>query len=716
MSRLYLLLVVAAVGAGAILLSLLTFASANTDLFANQYPLLMGANIAVAVTLLALVGIQLRKLRNDYLQRVFGARLKTRLLTALALMAVLPGLLVYGVSMQFAVNSIESWFNVRVDSALEGGLTLGRNVLDSLQSDLSAKARTLALELSDSDTPKPGHLDRLREQAGVQAATILSSSGQVITSSSAELASLLPPLPNPGQLRRAQLNHGTSWVDGDADIGLTLHALVPISGSRNKSLFVSERLLQLTQPVPASISRSAENVETAYRDYQTLQIGKPGLKRIYTMALTLALLLAFFAAFAAAVILSKRMVQPLLILAEGTQAVAAGDFTPRKTIETPDELGVLTQSFNRMTRQLADARRDTERNREQLEAARGYLESVLANLSTGVLAFDNEFKLRSANRGAITILNDPLDDVLALPLRQWPKHTMFANAIMDGFVGNPLSSLLPWQRELEIDSAGNVAKTLLVRGSVLPSAIGYVVVFDDITDMVVAQRSAAWGEVARRLAHEIKNPLTPIQLSAERLQMKLGGLLDGDNQELLERSTRTIISQVQAMKNMVNDFRDYARMPLPALGALDVNELIRDVLALYEGSRAQPEFHAEDRLPLVLADGNQLRQVLHNLLRNAQDALVAVAETPRIDIHTALSGAQAVIRVSDNGSGFSSQTLARAFEPYVTTKVRGTGLGLAIVKKIIDEHNGEVHLTNRESGGAEIVIKLPLATSTVAAA
>ena len=715
MNRLYLLLVIAATGAGAVLLSLLTFASANTDLFANQYPLLMGANIAVALTLLALVGIQLRKLRNDYLKGVFGARLKTRLLIALALMAILPGLLVYGVSMQFAVNSIESWFNVRVDSALEGGLTLGRNVLDSLQTDLSAKARTMALELSDSDATKPGYLDRLREQAGVQTVAIMTTSGQVIASSSADLASLTPPLPSPGQLRKAQLNHGITWAEGDAESGLTLHALTPTSSSQNKNLLVSEHLLQLTQPVPALISRSAENVETAYRDYQTLQLGKQGLKRIYTMALTLALLLALFAAIAMAVILSKRMAQPLLILAEGTQAVAMGDFTPRKTIETPDELGVLTQSFNRMTRQLADARRDTERNREQLEAARGYLESVLANLSTGVLAFDNEFNLRSANRGAITILDDPLDDVLAVSLPQWQKHAIFAKAIMDGFVGNPQSSLLPWQRELEIDSAANVAKTLSVRGSVLPSAIGYVVVFDDITDMIVAQRSAAWGEVARRLAHEIKNPLTPIQLSAERLQLKLGGLLEGDNQDILQRSTQTIISQVQAMKNMVNDFRDYARMPPPVLCALDINDLIRDVLALYEGSRAQPRFHAEAQLPLVLADGNQLRQVLHNLLRNAQDALVAT-EVPRIDIHTALSGTQAIICVADNGSGFAHQTFMRAFEPYVTTKARGTGLGLAIVKKIIDEHSGEVRLVNRESGGAEITIKLPLATAAVAAA
>ena len=700
------ILLIAAAAAGAILLSLLTFASANTDLFARQYPLLMGANAVIAVALLVLVGMQLRTLRSEYRRGVFGSRLKTRLLLILALMAVLPGLLVYGVSMQFAVNSIESWFNVRVDSALEGGLTLGRNVLDSLQADHAAKARNMALYLSDANEIKPARLDRLREQSGVQTATVLSSGGQVVASSSSDLSRLLPPLPTPTQLRQAQQRHGLSWVDGDAETGLTLHVLAPIS----RGMLGNEWILQLTQPVPAAISHSAENVEAAYRNYQELQLGKQGLKHIYTMTLTLALLLALLAAAAAAFFLAKRMAQPLLILAEGTQAVAAGDFTPRAALETPDEMGVLTQSFNRMTRQLAEAKRDAERHQEELEAARGYLESVLANLSTGVLAFDTDFRLRSANRGAIAILDYTLEDVRRLPLLEWQRHTALADAITSGFMerGNE------WQLELEIDSATGAPKRLLVRGSVLPFAAGYVVVFDDISDLIVAQRSAAWGEVARRLAHEIKNPLTPIQLSAERLQFKLAGFLNAENREILERSTQTIVSQVQAMKNMVNDFRDYARMPSPELSALDLNALIEEVLRLYEGSHAQPVFHPDPHLPTIFADGNQLRQVLHNLLRNAQDAL-ANSDAPRIDIQTGRAGQYAVLKVSDNGSGFAPQTLARAFEPYVTTKARGTGLGLAIVKKIIDEHKGEIRLANRASGGAEIVIKLPLAEAAVAA-
>ena len=701
------LLVVAATAAGAILLSLLTFASANTDLFARQYPLLLGANVAVAIALLVLVGVQLRTAWSEYRRNVFGSRLKTRLLLMLALMAVLPGVLVYGVSMQFAVNSIESWFNVRVDSALEGGLTLGRNVLDSLQSDLAGKARSMALDMADGSRVNIGRLDQLREQVGAQTATVLTTAGQVVVSSSGDITSLLPPLPNAGQLRQAQQSHGLSWVDGDAESGLTLHALAPA----NTGALGNEQMLHLTKRVPRSISESAESVEAAHRDYQELQLGKQGLKRIYTMTLTLALLLALFAAIALAFFLAGKMAAPLLILAEGTHAVAAGDFTPRAALDTSDELGVLTQSFNRMTRQLAEAQRDTERHRTELEAAREYLESVLANLSTGVLAFDSDFKLRSANRGAITILGESLTELHARPLLDWQRHQLLAIAISDGF----LTRGGEWQCELELDTLGGAPKTLLVRGSVLPSAIGYVVVFDDISDLIIAQRSAAWGEVARRLAHEIKNPLTPIQLSAERLHMKLADLLDPADREMLERSTQTIVSQVQALKNMVNDFRDYARMPPPALSEVDLNGLIDDVLGLYEGSRAQPVFHAKENLPPVTADADQLRQVLHNLLRNAQDALASAA-SPKIDISTSQAGGYAIINVTDNGAGFASQMLARAFEPYVTTKAKGTGLGLAIVKKIIDEHGGDIRLTNRAEGGAEIVIRLPLAEQSVAAA
>ena len=705
------LAVVAALGA--ILLFLLASASANTALFAANYPWLLAINGAAAVALLVLVSLQLRRLRRDFKNGVFGSRLKSRLLLMLSLMAVLPGALVYGVSMQFAVKSIDSWFDVRVDTALEGGLNLGRSVLDTLQAELLVKARDAALNLGDSAFVSPSRLNRLREQAGAQTATLLTLSGQVLSSSSADLASLMPSIPATSQLRLARSGRGLALI-GDAEGGgLVVRALAPVSGS---GLNPDPRILQLTLAVPVSIAKSAESVEAAHRDYQELQLGRSGLKRIYTLTLTLALLLALFAAIALAFFLAERLAQPLLILAEGTQAVAAGDFAPRATVAASDELGVLTHSFNSMTHQLSEAQAQAERHRNEMEAAQAYLESVLANLSTGVLAFDLRFHLRAANRGALAILADDLAGFEKLRLQDWPRHDVLAEAILGGFARRGHE----WQEQLEIARSDGMPQMLLVRGTALPAAGGggYVVVFDDITRLIAAQRSAAWGEVAQRLAHEIKNPLTPIQLSAERLQIKLADQLTGASRELLDRATQTIVNQVEAMKNMVNDFRDYARTPLPQLAAVDLDALIGEVMGLYEDSRAAiavapaPTLQRQEpaggagNLSLVLADANQLRQVLHNVLTNAQDALTDVAD-PCITIATVLDGGRARLTIKDNGPGFPPQILARAFEPYVTTKSKGTGLGLAIVKKIVDDHGGEILLTNNHGG--EVSIWLPLA-------
>ena len=690
---------------GAILLFLLASASANTALFAANYTWLLAINGFAAAALLVLVALQLRRLRRDFKGGVFGSRLKSRLLLMLSLMAVLPGALVYGVSMQFAVKSIDSWFDVRVDTALEGGLNLGRSVLDSLQADLLAKTRDAALELGDGGFVSPSRLNRMREQAGAQTATLFTLSGQVLGSSSGEMGSLLPPVPAPSQLRAARGGRGLAQIgDAPGGGGLMVRALAPVSGS---GFNAEPHILQLTLAVPVSIAKSAESVEAAHRDYQELQLGRAGLKHIYTLTLTLALLLALFSAVALAFFLAERLARPLLILAEGTQAVAAGDFTPRATVEASDELGVLTHSFNSMTQQLGEARAQAEHHRHETEAAQAYLESVLANLSAGVLAFDLRFRLRAANRGAQAILGDDLGGFEQVRLQDWPRHETLAGAILGGFAARGDE----WQEQLEIARPDGMPQALLVRGTALPAAGGggggYVVVFDDITRLIAAQRSAAWGEVAQRLAHEIKNPLTPIQLSAERLQLKLADQLTGASRDLLDRATQTIVNQVEAMKNMVNDFRDYARTPLPQLAPVDLPALLGEVLGLYEESRAMIAVApAPTFMPPVLADANQLRQVLHNVLTNAQDALAGV-EAARIAISTVQDAGRVRLTVRDNGPGFPPQILARAFEPYVTTKSKGTGLGLAIVKKIVDDHGGEIRLANDHGG--EVSIWLPLA-------
>ena len=688
-------------GLGAVLLFLLAGASANSPLFARHYAWLLGANALLAVGLLSLVGARLLQLRREYRAGVFGSKLKVRLLLMLALMALLPGTLVYGVSMQFAVKSIESWFDVRVDNALEGGLALGRSVLDAQQSDLLEKGRGLSIELGDLEFVSPTQMSRLRERVNAMTLTLFSSSGQPLVSATASDESLLPPQPTLAQLRQARQGRGLAMTEGDASEGLTVRALTPVYLPGGEV-----RVLQLTDVVPVYLAGSAASVEDAYRDYQELQLGKEGLKRIYTLTLTLTLLLALFAAIALAFTLAERLIEPLLLLAEGTQAVAAGDYTPRAAVETNDEMGILTRSFNQMTRQLDEARRETERHRAATEAARAYLESVLGNLSAGVITFDNNFIMRAANLGAVGILRSDLTAVENIPLMEWPIHRQLCAALLDGFRENKGD----WQKQVEIDISDGVTQTLLVRGTTLPATggSGHVIVFDDITDLLSAQRTAAWGEVARRLAHEIKNPLTPIQLSAERLQLKLADKLAPPEREMLERASSTIVNQVEALKNMVNEFRDYARTPPPVLKPVDLNELVRDVLGLYENAKVRIEADLASELEPVSADANQMRQVIHNLLRNAQDALADI-EQPRLLIATHADPRGGTLTVSDNGTGFPPQILARAFEPYVTSKSKGTGLGLAIVKKIIDDHKGDIRISNRESGGAEISIRLPLA-------
>ncbi|MBE0621340.1 MAG: HAMP domain-containing protein [Burkholderiales bacterium] len=685
---------------GAILLFLLAAASGNTALFSHDYALLLGLNSALALAVLALVGYQLWVLTAKLRARVFGSRLTLRFLLMFLPMVIVPGGLVYVVSLQFMAKSIESWFDVRVDKALEGGLNLGRTALDLLLTDLNSKAHRMALELSDRPPAQQVVLlDRLREQAGVDDALLLSSGGNVIASAHKGVGKLLPDLPNTLIQRQARQNRGYAALESTPDKeDLSLRVLVPVAAL---SIAEDERLLQLLQRVPPTLARDAEAVQDVYRDYKQLSLSRQGLKEIYILTLTLTLLLTLFSATALAFLLSARLSEPLALLAAGTQAVARGDYSRRAQVTSSDELGILTQSFNSMTEQLDDARSAAESHRAELETAKAYLENILGNLSAGVLVLDEQLRLGTVNHGASAILQETFDGLKGRSLADWPRLQPLARAIVEGFERHGADT---WQQQLEL-----AERMLLVRGSVLPRASGggYVVVFDDVTKLVQAQRATAWAEVARRLAHEIKNPLTPIQLSAERLQAKLENKLAPEDSATLNRATATIINQVAAMKGMVDDFGEYARMPAPSLQPLDLNALVREVLDLYEhaGALAKPSLQAG--LPKVMGDPTRLRQVIHNLLQNAQDALAGNAGA-RIEVETERAGNQACLRISDNGCGFPETIMARVFEPYVTTKTKGTGLGLAIVKKIIDEHNGAVRVENLPGSGARVSITLPL--------
>ncbi|MEO8566685.1 MAG: ATP-binding protein [Betaproteobacteria bacterium] len=692
---------------GTVFLFLLATASANTELFASNYNLLLVLNGAMVALLMGLVGYQLWRLRKNLKAGVFGSRLAIRLVLLFALVAVLPGALLYGVSVQFLGKSIESWFDVRVDKALEGGLNLGRGALDYLLKETTNKASQLALTLQEGDAASmPQRLNRASEQAGIYEAALFTSSGGVLGVAGISGSTLTPEPPPAQALRRARLQQPYSAIDQTTDQGMLLRVVVPVNTSDPGEPL---RLLQVVEPVPRQLQLDAEKVQAGYRDYQEITFSRVALKRLYALTLTLTLLLALFSALGLAVVLSEQVSGPLGLLAEGTRAVAQGDFSRRHPVQSRDELGVLTESFNTMTAQLAEAQQKAEESRNAIETTNAYLESILSNLSAGVLAFDSAFRLRTANPSAAVILQQPLADLIDVPLSDWarrlPPLAGFAELVADGFRGGRDGQ---WQRQAEV-TVSNHTRVLLMRGSRLPGepVAGSVVVFDDVTELAEAQRDAAWAEVARRLAHEIKNPLTPIQLSAERLAVKLGGKLAAADEEALTRATRTIVAQVGAMKHMVDDFAIYARQSRPGrMQPVDINALLLDVLGLYENLRPHVSLRLAEGDPVIHGEPTRLRQVIHNLLQNAIDAQ-AESPDPAYDIGLEVRGDEVALSIGDRGGGFPDDVVRRAFEPYVTTKAKGTGLGLAIVKKIAEEHHGRVTIENRSPHGAVVTLYLP---------
>jgi PAS domain S-box-containing protein len=701
------------VALGAVTLFLLATATANTTLFAERYPVLLALNGAVALALATLVGYQLYILRRKLRTRVFGSKLTLRLVILFALVGILPGALIYGVSVQFLAKSIESWFEVRIDKALEGGLNLGRNALDGMLRDLTAKGDAMGLALSVR--PVSEHLallNSLREQAGVQEATLYTQRGKLIAFSGNDRAGIAPEAPGPAALRKLRLQQTYAAIETIPERGLYLRVIAPVNAI---SLTEEGRALQLMQPVPEEIGRDAETVQSGYREYQELLLSRRGLKRLYGITLTLTLFLALLSALAASFLLSDRLSAPLNVLVEGTRAVAQGDFSQRAANPSRDELGMLTRSFNSMTLQLAEARAQAEHKETELAHAKAQLESILVNLSAGVLAFDDTLTLRSANRSAHHILRLDCSPLIGRELGSWdaldPSLAPLSRALRRAFENDERDE---WEQQVERE-AKDGTQVLLVRGSRLPAGAetGYVVVFDDVTHLLQAQRDAAWAEVARRLAHEIKNPLTPIQLSAERVEVRLAPKLAPPDAEMLTRSTRTIVNQVAALKRMVDAFSQYARTPEPAMHELDLNALVREVLTLYESFSSSIQVELAAKLPPIFGDAAQLRQVVHNLLQNAQDALGEITE-PRIVVRSELGGNAVRFSVMDNGTGFPENLMKRAFEPYVTTKPKGTGLGLVIVKKIVEEHGGDVTIANVAPRGARVTISLPTAAAYAA--
>jgi len=720
---------------GLVLLFLLTQATNNRELYERNYARLFVVNVVVAGLLLLVILWVFVRLLVRLRQKRFGSRLLFKLAAIFALAGFAPGVLIYVVSYQFVSRSIESWFDVKVERALDAGLNLGRVSLDTLSTDLASKARLAAPALATvSDAAATLPLERLRDQLGATDVVLFTGAGQALGSASQSKFQISTERPSPLQFRNARSARAFTWVEGlDEATPATINdarirALVTVQ-SPGFDLQGEVRFLLVTRALPSALVSNALAVTQANREYQERSLAREGLKRMYIGTLTLSLFLALFGAVLLAVLLGNQIVRPLLLLADGMAKVAAGDLTRKLALQGRDELGGLTRSFADMTQQLSDAREAVGASMEQVDAARANLQTILDNLTAGVVVLDQQGVIQSSNPGATRILRMPLAAFEGRRLAEIEGLQEFAaqvQARFDSFLGERSEDGLDhWQQSFEL-GGGNAALSsrqsdnsivLVARGAKLPGT-HRLLVFDDISEIVSAQRSQAWGEVARRLAHEIKNPLTPIQLSAERLEMKLSGKVAAPEQAILTKSVKTIVDQVDAMKRLVNEFRDYARLPAAELKALDLNALVGDVLQLYESEATHVPVRMElDPLcPPILGDAQQLRQVVHNLLQNAQDATApqAVGARPASDtsvlIRTQWFEANRRVRLSvlDHGSGFPDNILKRAFEPYVTTKARGTGLGLAVVKKIADEHGSRIDISNRMEDGIVVGAQVSL--------
>ena len=718
---------------GLALLFLLMQATNNRELYERHYAWLFGLNVLVAVALALVLLWMAVRLAVRWKQRRFGSRLLFKLAAIFGLVGVIPGLLIYVVSYQFVSRSIESWFDVKVEGALSAGVNLASVTLDTVANDMANNTRTASQQLAQVPDAAAGLiLERIREQLGATDVVLWNDAGVAVASVGSSMFELAPARPSSQQLR--SLRSGArpiAVIEGldevavasereDVD-GVYVKTLALVSNPRLE-LVSEQRYLQASIPMPSALVTNALEVQDANREYQERAMARGGLQRMYIGTLTLSLFLAVFGAVLLAVLLGNQLARPLLVLAQGVRDVARGDLTPKIALQTQDELGGLTRSFALMTQQLLDARVAVDKSMDEVKAARTNLQTILDNLTAGVLVLDAQWHVLSINPGATRILRTPMAVYIGHRLEEVPGLSSMASMVEEQFSifwgeQGGHAGRDRWQQVLELaldhteqDACGEVVQdktTLVVRGAELPQA-RRLIVFDDISEIVSAQRSKAWAEVARRVAHEIKNPLTPIQLSAERLMIKLADKLEGSDQALLARSVKTIVDQVAAMLRLVNEFRDYARLPAADLQPVDLNALVGDLVQLYgtENVRVPVVVKLDSQAPQIAGDAQQLRQVIHNLVQNAQDATLQHAESlgvapapVEISIQWVESIKRVRLSISDSGIGFAPHILQRAFEPYVTTKVGGTGLGLAVVKKIADEHGARIDLTNRMDNG-----------------
>lgn len=685
-------------------LYILTLATENDSDLSHYFWWIIAASGALVVVLLGLLVRYVRLLLRDVRKGVFGSQIARRLAGMFTLVAVLPGLFLFGVSAQFISNSINSWFGNDTHEALERGLNLSKSALNLSLDNAVRQAVPIQIDLIGASSLGHNLPQTLKNLPGNQRFDQLAVYN--IQSNQADVVRNISNLPEPKldeSSRKTLLDTGSASSIENLNNALYAQGWMILDDGTNRS-----RALFFRQAVPADVAKDAILIEAARAKYAELTYAKQGLQRFFLVTLLVATLLAIMLALVMALYFARRFVEPILSLAEGARAVAQGDFSQKRPIFRNDEFGRLTHLFNHMTEQLSIAQAANERNRLQQEAARHYLECVLESLTTGVVTLDDKGRLKTFNHSAEEILGISLESMIGSSWYEWQGKSPQQSVLAETFAS--IIDTAPVDKPVQLSyAAPDESRILLAKATILPddNDNGIVMVFDDITALVRAQKEAAWGEVAKRLAHEIRNPLTPIQLSAERLAWKLHDKLSGQDAQILTRSTDTIVKQVAALKEMVEAFRNYARAPALKLEQLDLNQIIEEVLLLYEGSKCTFEADLSNISFSIAADTTAMRQVLHNIFKNAAEA-AEDEPSPRVCVSTqAADDDQVLLTVSNNGKSFSKEMLQHAFEPYVTDKPTGTGLGLPVVKKIIEEHGGRISLSNLPEGGAAVNIVLP---------
>lgn len=695
-------------------LYLLSGSTQNSLLFDSLYSVLLGINIFAILLLCALIGKHLYRLIKQYRSQATGSRMTTRLVVMFIILSVTPVSVVYYFSLQFLQRGIDSWFDVRVENALSDALELSRASLGIRMQELLRETSLVAEKLqSTPDELAALTLNDQRSQRGAAEMTLFTPSGRIVASSSKDVEKLIPQqLADTTYLRINQGNPDVALAPlSEKELAIRIAVVLQPHAPRTE-----KRILQVLYEVPERINILADSVQTAFGNYKELAYLRIPLKYSFILTLSLVLLLSILTAIWAAFYYSRRMMAPITDLVEGTRAVAAGDYDKRLPLPGRDELGFLVHSFNEMTQKIALATETAKQSQQQAEQQNAYLEVVLAHLNSGVLTFDNRQHLHTSNATAEQVFNFDLQQYNGKTIQEIASLHPHIQQVADVLRKHLQNDDHEWRDEITLFGSGG-RQVLMCRGTTLPHTVtlqgGHVVVFDDITNLLQVQRNAAWGEVARRLAHEIKNPLTPIQLSAERMRHKYLKTMAPEDAELLDRSTHTIVQQVETLKQMVKAFSDYARMPGLTLQPLDLNTLIAETRDLYslDEHHTGIKLSLDAKLPDIEADAGRMRQLLHNLIKNAIEATPS-DKPSQLNISTRRTEQQncqlVEIRIEDDGPGIPEDIFAQLFEPYVTTKPKGTGLGLAIVKKIVEEHGGVIWAENLPNGGAGIILRLPV--------